>query len=85
MNYLFHILIILQIYIILALSLNLKTGYTGLLSLCQAAFYGTGAYLTTMMMVHFNFNFFGAILIAIIANILINALITTWLAIRLRN
>lgn len=44
MNYLLHILIMISIYIILTLSLNLPVGYTGLLSLAQAAFYGIGAY-----------------------------------------
>jgi len=85
MNYLLHIAIILQIYIILALSLNLKAGFTGLLSLCQAAFYGTGAYLTTILMVDKGLNFFLALFIAIIINVTLNATLTTWLAGRLRN
>lgn len=85
MNYFIHILVILQIYIILALSLNLKTGFTGLLSLCQAAFYGTGAYATTLLMVDYGLNFFVALLLAIVINIILNATITTWLAGRLRN
>jgi branched-chain amino acid transport system permease protein len=85
MNYIIHILIILQIYIILSLSLNLKTGFTGLLSLCQAAFYGTGAYLTTLLMVDKGLNFFIALILAIFINIALNATITTWLAGRLRN
>lgn len=85
MNYIIHILIILQIYIILALSLNLKTGFTGLLSLCQAAFYGTGAYLTTLLMVDKGLNFFIALFLAILINIALNAAIATWLAGRLRN
>lgn len=85
MNYLIHILIILQIYIILSLSLNLKTGFSGLLSLCQAAYYGTGAYLTTIFMTQLGLNFFIAMSIAVVINILINALITTWMAGRLRN
>lgn len=85
MNYIIHILIILQIYIILALSLNLKTGFTGLLSLCQAAFYGTGAYLVTLLMVDKGMGFFYALFLAIIINVLFNASITTWMASRLRN
>ncbi|MCF7859756.1 MAG: branched-chain amino acid ABC transporter permease [Candidatus Cloacimonetes bacterium] len=85
MNYVINILIILQIYIILALSLNLKTGFTGLLSLCQAAFYGTGAYLTSILMVDIGLNFFTALFFAIIINITLNASITTWSAGRLRN
>ncbi|MEI8272549.1 MAG: branched-chain amino acid ABC transporter permease [Paludibacter sp.] len=85
MNYFIHIFIILQIYIILALSLNMKAGFSGLLSMCQAAYYGTGAYLTTLFLVQFQCNFFLALAAAIIINILINGIITTWLAGRLRN
>lgn len=50
MNYTLHILIMLNIYVILSLSLNLLVGYTGLVSLCHAAFYGIGAYVSTLMM-----------------------------------
>ena len=46
MNYFFHILIMINIYIILATSTNLLVGVTNLLSLGQAAFYGIGAYLS---------------------------------------
>lgn len=46
MNYFFHILIIINIYIILTVSTNLLVGMTNLLSLGQAAFYGIGAYLS---------------------------------------
>ena len=43
MDYFVHIAILIGIYSILALSLNLIVGYTGLLSITQAAFYGIGA------------------------------------------
>ncbi len=39
------------IYAILALSLNLITGYTGLLSLCHAAFFAIGSYATAIFMI----------------------------------
>ena len=44
MNYIIHILIIINIYIILTVSTNLLVGMANLLSLGQAAFYGIGAY-----------------------------------------
>jgi branched-chain amino acid transport system permease protein len=47
--YLVHILIMLGIYIILALSLNLALGYTGLLNLGHIAFYGIGAYTSALL------------------------------------
>ena len=46
MAYLIHLAILISIYAILGLSLNLVVGYTGLLSVAQAAFYGIGAYVT---------------------------------------
>ncbi len=45
MNYVFHIMIMINIYIILTVSTNLLVGMTNLLSLGQAAFYGIGAYI----------------------------------------
>jgi len=54
MNYIFHILIMISLYIILALSLNLIVGYGGLLSIAHAAFYGIGAYIYTLLLIqHF--------------------------------
>ncbi len=45
MNYIIHIFIITNIYIILTVSTNLLVGMANLLSLGQAAFYGIGAYI----------------------------------------
>ena len=44
-----HILIMAGIFSILALSLNLLLGYTGLLSLGHAAFFGIGAYTSALL------------------------------------
>jgi len=44
MSYVFHLSVILGIYLALSYSLNLTMGFGGLLSFCHAAFYGTGAY-----------------------------------------
>lgn len=63
MDYLVHIAIFIGIYSILALSLNLVVGFTGLLSVTQAAFYGIGAYVTAILLTTFGVNFFSAILI----------------------
>ena len=47
--YYLRILIFIGIYIILALSLNLINGYTGLFSIGHAAFYGIGAYSSALL------------------------------------
>jgi len=44
-----HVLIMAGIFAILALSLNLLLGYTGLLSLGHAAFFGIGAYASALL------------------------------------
>jgi len=46
--YLLHVLIITGIFIIAAMSLNLLLGYTGQLSLGHAAFFGIGAYVSSL-------------------------------------
>ncbi len=49
MEYLLHILILICIYSILSTSLNLLVGYSGILSIAHAAFYGIGAYVASLM------------------------------------
>ncbi|MES2216006.1 MAG: branched-chain amino acid ABC transporter permease [Patescibacteria group bacterium] len=66
MEYLIHIAILICIYGILGLSLNLIVGYTGLLSVTHAAFYGIGAYVTAILLTTTGMNFFLALLIGII-------------------
>ncbi len=83
MNWL-HILFMCEIYVILALSANLVSGYTGLLSFANAAFYGLGAYVTTLVMKNFGFNYFPSLLIAITFNVLVSFIIT-YFSIRLRD
>jgi branched-chain amino acid transport system permease protein len=65
MEYLIHITILISIYSILGLSLNLVVGFTGLLNITQAAFYGIGAYVTALLLTTFGMNFFLAILLSI--------------------
>lgn len=84
MNYLIHILVVFEIYVILALAMNLMVGYSGLLSLAQAAFYGIGAYVTALLLVNFSVPFPFAILLAILFN-LIASIPVIWFSIRLRN
>ena len=46
--YVLHVLIITGIFIIAAMSLNLLLGYTGQLSLGHVAFFGIGAYTSSL-------------------------------------
>ena len=51
--YVLHVLIITGIFIIAAMSLNLLLGYTGQLSLGHVAFFGIGAYASSLVSLGF--------------------------------
>ena len=57
MEYLLHLAIFICFYTLLAQSLNLAAGVTGLISLAHAGFYGIGAYTTALLALHFGFSF----------------------------
>ena len=66
LEYLIHIAILIAIYGILGLSLNLVVGYTGLLSVTQAAFYGMGAYTSAILITSMGMNFFWSLLLGML-------------------
>lgn len=68
MEYLLNLGILFCIYSILALSLNMVVGMSGLLSLAQAAFYGIGAYATALGMTKLGLGFFTTILLGMAIN-----------------
>lgn len=49
MNYFLHLLILFEIYILIAASLNLLVGYAGLIQVAHAAYYGVGAYASAIL------------------------------------
>ncbi len=55
--YVLHVLIMAGIFAVLAHSLNLLLGYTGLLSLGHAAFFGIGAYTSALLALRLNVSF----------------------------
>lgn len=72
MEYLIHLAILVSIYAILGVSLNLIVGFTGLLSVTQAAFYGIGAYVTAILLTSFGMNFFLSVVVGIIITAIIS-------------
>jgi branched-chain amino acid transport system permease protein len=60
MDYVIHLFILINIYIILTTSTNLLVGTVNMLSLGQAAFYGIGAYLSVLALLSFNWPLFQA-------------------------
>ncbi|MBI3573591.1 branched-chain amino acid ABC transporter permease [Candidatus Kaiserbacteria bacterium] len=75
MEYITHLAILFSIFAIFAVSLDLVAGYTGLISLAHAAFYGIGAYTTALLMADLGVNFFLAMLVGVLFSALIAFLI----------
>jgi len=80
MEYVIHLAILFSIYAILGISLNLVVGYTGLLSITHAAFYGIGAYATAILLtqsgVGFLLSVVSGIILASIISFLIGAVLS---------
>ncbi len=74
-NYLFHLIIMAVIWSILATSLNLVLGYTGLLSLAHGAFFGLGAYCSALLVTKADWNFWATIPPAMAVAALMGALL----------
>jgi len=74
MEYLIHLAILISIWSMLAVSLNLILGYTGLLSITHAAFFGLGAYATAISITVYDINFFVSIFMGILITGIISLL-----------
>jgi len=61
--YLIYVITLIAVYGVLTVSLNLSVGYTGILSLAQAAFMGIGAYAAAILLTEWGFNFFTTLLV----------------------
>jgi len=77
MEYLLHIVIMILLYVMLSQSLVIVAGYSGMISLAHAAFYGIGAYTTAILSVKSGFPFLANLPIAIIISGLIAIVIST--------
>ncbi|MBK8245296.1 MAG: branched-chain amino acid ABC transporter permease [Saprospiraceae bacterium] len=66
MEYILHLFIFICFYTLLSQSLNLSAGFTGLISLAHAGFYGIGAYTTAILTTQFGFSFWLSIPLAML-------------------
>ncbi|MBU8933431.1 MAG: branched-chain amino acid ABC transporter permease [candidate division Zixibacteria bacterium] len=71
MEYVIHILILYCIYLILGVSLNLITGYAGLITLAHAGYFGIGAYVIAILSTSTNMPAALNILIAVLFCIIV--------------
>jgi len=62
--YVAHYLVMVGIYAILAVSLNLLIGYSGIFSLAHAAIYGIGAYASALAALKLGLGFWGGLVVA---------------------
>lgn len=65
-SYVQQIINMIGIYVILGTGINILTGYTGLLSLGQAAFFGIGAYVTAILNTRTGAQFFVCLIVSIL-------------------
>ena len=76
MEYVLHIVILAAIYTILAISLDLLAGHTGLLSVSQAALFGLGAYSSALLTGRFGTSVLTGFLVGMSVGILISFIIS---------
>lgn len=61
-DYIFHLFNIIGIFSILAISLDIVLGYTGLFNIAHAALWGIGAYTSGLLTLHLGFPFWAGLL-----------------------
>jgi branched-chain amino acid transport system permease protein len=76
MSYVPHLLIYLNIYLIVALSLNLVVGYCGLLTLAHAGYFALGSYVYALSTLKLHCDFFSASGLAIVVPALLSVLVS---------
>jgi len=73
--YFAHYLVMVGVYGILAISLNLLVGYSGIFSMAHAAIYGIGAYASAIVALKLGMGFWGGLVVAGLTGALASALI----------
>lgn len=77
MDYFVHILVLILLYIMLSQSLTLTAGYSGLISLAHAGFYGIGAYTSAILSVNYGFPILGTLPISMLLSGIIAIIVST--------
>ena len=82
-HFLLHLSIMVLLYALLGMSWNLLGGYTGQISFGHAAFFGTGAYTSTILLLRFGISPWLGMLVGAVLAVLLS-LPLGWLTFRLR-
>ncbi|MBX6352509.1 MAG: branched-chain amino acid ABC transporter permease [Thermoflavifilum sp.] len=70
-----QVIVLAYIWAIATYGMNIILGYTGLLSLGQAGFFGVGAYTAALLMLKLNWNFWPALLAALVVSLVLGYLV----------
>lgn len=76
MNYIYHLLIYLAIYVIVSQSLNLIVGYCGRLTMAHASFFAAGSYAYGLIVLRLGWGFVPAVILATLTAGLLSVLLT---------
>jgi branched-chain amino acid transport system permease protein len=76
MDYLLHVLVLVGVYAVLAISLDLLVGQSGFLSLIQAGFYGLGAYTSALLTIQLGAPFLSGLLAGMLVAALISCIVS---------
>ena len=74
-SYVMQLVLNIIIYVILAMGLNLLTGFTGILSLGHAAFFGVGAYASGILNTRLGWPFWATLIVSMVLTALISLLL----------
>ncbi len=74
-QYMYRVLIMIGLYTILALSLNVILGLTGMLSMGHAAFYSIGAYVSAIIGTRFGMDFFVSMIFGVVVSVILGMLL----------
>lgn len=75
MDYFFHLLVVISLYVALSATLDLLIGHSGIHSFAHAALYGIGAYATAILTVYAGWPWFPALIAAFVVGATVAALI----------
>lgn len=75
-EYLFHLLVYFEVFVLVSLSLNLLIGYGGLLQIAHAGYFGVGAYCAALLSLRLGFGFFPALAVAALVTSLLSLLVS---------
>ena len=76
MNYLMHLIALFDIYVIVALSLNILVGYCGLLSLAHAGYFAVGAYTYALAVITLGWGFIESALLGMAVGVGLSVLLS---------